>query len=30
VHVAREMPEAGVDTPEDLDRVRKIFSNRRD
>ena len=30
VHVAREMPEAGVDTQEDLDRVRRIFSNRRD
>lgn len=30
VHMAREMPEAGVDTQEDLDRVRRIFSNRRD
>jgi 3-deoxy-manno-octulosonate cytidylyltransferase (CMP-KDO synthetase) len=25
VHEAREMPEAGVDTPEDLERVRKYF-----
>jgi 3-deoxy-manno-octulosonate cytidylyltransferase (CMP-KDO synthetase) len=30
VHEAREMPEAGVDTPEDLERVRKIFLNRQD
>ena len=28
VHEAREMPEAGVDTPEDLERVRKYFSNK--
>ena len=28
VHEARAMPEAGVDTPEDLERVRKYFSNR--
>jgi len=28
VHEARVMPEAGVDTPEDLDRVRKYFSNK--
>jgi 3-deoxy-manno-octulosonate cytidylyltransferase (CMP-KDO synthetase) len=26
VHEAREMPEAGVDTPEDLERVRKWFN----
>ena len=26
VHEAREMPEAGVDTPEDLERVRKWFA----
>ncbi|MCR4332709.1 MAG: 3-deoxy-manno-octulosonate cytidylyltransferase [Sulfuricaulis sp.] len=26
VHEARAMPEAGVDTPEDLDRVRKYFA----
>lgn len=26
VHEAREMPEAGVDTPEDLERVRKYFA----
>ena len=26
VHEAREMPEAGVDTPEDLERVRKLFN----
>ena len=26
VHEAREMPEAGVDTPEDLERVRKYFT----
>jgi 3-deoxy-manno-octulosonate cytidylyltransferase (CMP-KDO synthetase) len=25
VHEARQMPEAGVDTPEDLERVRKYF-----
>jgi len=25
VHEVREMPEAGVDTPEDLERVRKFF-----
>jgi 3-deoxy-manno-octulosonate cytidylyltransferase (CMP-KDO synthetase) len=30
VHEAREMPEAGVDTPEDLERVREIFLNRQD
>ncbi len=30
VHESREMPEAGVDTPEDLERVRKIFLNRQD
>jgi 3-deoxy-manno-octulosonate cytidylyltransferase (CMP-KDO synthetase) len=28
VHEASAMPEAGVDTPEDLDRVRKYFSNK--
>ncbi|HSD97089.1 MAG TPA: 3-deoxy-manno-octulosonate cytidylyltransferase [Sulfuricaulis sp.] len=28
VHEARAMPEAGVDTPEDLERVRKYFSNK--
>ena len=28
VHEASEMPEAGVDTPEDLERVRKYFSNK--
>ena len=30
VHEARALPEAGVDTPEDLERVRKIFLNRQD
>ncbi|MCR4345903.1 MAG: 3-deoxy-manno-octulosonate cytidylyltransferase [Sulfuricaulis sp.] len=30
VHEARALPEAGVDTPEDLERVQKIFLNRRD
>ncbi|OGI51820.1 MAG: 3-deoxy-manno-octulosonate cytidylyltransferase [Candidatus Muproteobacteria bacterium RIFCSPHIGHO2_02_FULL_60_13] len=30
VHEARVMPEAGVDTPEDLERVREIFLNRQD
>lgn len=29
VHEARQMPEAGVDTPEDLERVRKYFLERR-
>ena len=29
VHEAREMPEAGVDTPEDLERVIKYFLERR-
>ena len=28
VHEADHMPEAGVDTPEDLERVRKYFSNK--
>ncbi|MGA9031201.1 MAG: 3-deoxy-manno-octulosonate cytidylyltransferase [Sulfuricaulis sp.] len=28
VHEVHEMPEAGVDTPEDLERVRKYFSNK--
>lgn len=28
VHETRVMPEAGVDTPEDLERVREIFLNR--
>jgi 3-deoxy-manno-octulosonate cytidylyltransferase (CMP-KDO synthetase) len=28
VHMAREMPEAGVDTQEDLERVRKYFLNK--
>ena len=28
VHESREMPEAGVDTPEDLERVRKYFSGK--
>jgi len=28
VHEAREMPEAGVDTPEDLERVRKFFNSK--
>lgn len=28
VHEADAMPEAGVDTPEDLERVRKYFSNK--
>jgi 3-deoxy-manno-octulosonate cytidylyltransferase (CMP-KDO synthetase) len=28
VHEARAMPEAGVDTPDDLERVRKYFSNK--
>ena len=28
VHEARAMPEAGVDTPEDLERVRKYFSSK--
>jgi 3-deoxy-manno-octulosonate cytidylyltransferase (CMP-KDO synthetase) len=28
VHEASQMPEAGVDTPEDLERVRKYFSNK--
>jgi 3-deoxy-manno-octulosonate cytidylyltransferase (CMP-KDO synthetase) len=28
VHVAREMPEAGVDTQEDLERVRKYFHDK--
>ena len=27
VHVSEEMPAPGVDTPEDLDRVRQVFSN---
>ncbi|MBI5782235.1 MAG: 3-deoxy-manno-octulosonate cytidylyltransferase [Gammaproteobacteria bacterium] len=30
VHEARALPEAGVDIPEDLERVRKIFLNRQD
>ncbi|HYA39522.1 MAG TPA: 3-deoxy-manno-octulosonate cytidylyltransferase [Candidatus Methylomirabilis sp.] len=30
VHDARELPAAGVDTPEDLERVRKYFSNKHD
>lgn len=29
VHEARQTPEAGVDTPEDLERVRKHFSNNK-
>ena len=29
VHEARVLPEAGVDTPEDLERVRKYFGNHR-
>jgi len=28
VHETRQMPAAGVDTPEDLERVRKYFSNK--
>lgn len=28
VHEASAMPEAGVDTPEDLERVRRYFSNK--
>ncbi len=28
VHEASQMPEAGVDTPEDLERVRKYFNNK--
>ncbi len=28
VHEARTMPEAGVDTPEDLERVRKFFNSK--
>jgi 3-deoxy-manno-octulosonate cytidylyltransferase (CMP-KDO synthetase) len=30
VHETRAMPEAGVDTPEDLERVRQHFRNRQD
>ncbi len=30
VHETRAMPEAGVDTPEDMERVREIFLNRQD
>lgn len=28
IHETLQMPEAGVDTPEDLERVRKYFSNK--
>jgi len=30
VHEAREQPAAGVDTPEDLERVRQYFRNKHD
>jgi len=30
VHEARELPEAGVDTPEDLERVRQHFRSKQD